>query len=156
MVLHVDSDAKYITMPEERSCHAGHFYLRDWPSPSPIKPNPEINRPTHTECKKIRNALSLGAEAETCVQPVLITLDHKQPATPLKTDNYKTEGFVNLCMKPKHSKIWDMKYHWLRDKEVLKQLRLYWYRRTNNDDEDFTKPHPPIDHCKMQPRYIHT
>ena len=81
-----------------RSCCAGRFYLRDWPSPSLIKPNPERNGTIHTECKTIRNIISLAAEAETCgtfnkaqtyiyIKTSLISLDHKQPATPLKTDN---------------------------------------------------------------------
>ena len=63
MVLHVDSDAAYLTMPEERSCYAGHFYLSDCPSPNPIKPNPKINGPIHTECKEIRNVVSSAAES---------------------------------------------------------------------------------------------
>ena len=50
MDLHVESDAVYLTMPESISCHAGHFYLSDWPSPSPIKPNPNRNAPPHTDC----------------------------------------------------------------------------------------------------------
>ena len=66
MVLHVNSDAEYIIIPEARSCYAGHFYLIDWPSPSPIKPNPKINGPIHTECKTIHNVVSSAAEAETC------------------------------------------------------------------------------------------
>ena len=142
MVLHVDSDAEYLTMPEARSCYASHLYLSDWPSPSLIKPNPERNGPKHTECKKILDIVSSESEAETCgtsnngktsigMQPYLITLDHKQPVTPLKTENSTTEGFVNSGMKPKRSKTWDMKLHWLRDKEVLDQLRLYWDRVTN-------------------------
>ena len=40
MVLHVDSDAAYISMPEARISYAGHLYLSNWPSPIPIKPNP--------------------------------------------------------------------------------------------------------------------
>ena len=50
------------------------------------------------------------------MRPDLIALDHKQPLAPLKTDNSTTEGFVNSGMKPKRSKIWDMKWHGLRDK----------------------------------------
>ena len=65
VVLHVDSDAAYLTMPEARRCYSGHFYLSDWPSPSPIKPNPDINGPIHTECKTILNVVSSAAEAET-------------------------------------------------------------------------------------------
>ena len=66
MVLHVDSDAAYITIPEARSCYAGRFYLSYLPSPSPIKTNPERNGRIHTECKKIHNVLSSAAEAEIC------------------------------------------------------------------------------------------
>ena len=115
MVLHVDLDTAYLTMPEVRSCYEGHFYLSDWPSPITIKPNPERNIPIHMECKTIRNVVSSTAEDEKCgtfnngkkyinMQPALITLYHKQPATPLKTDNSTTEGFVNSGMNPKRSK----------------------------------------------------
>ena len=57
MVLYVDSDAAYLTIPEARSCYAGHFYLSDWLSPSMMKPNPDSNGPIHTECKTIRNVV---------------------------------------------------------------------------------------------------
>ena len=86
----------------------------------------------------------------------LIILDHKQPPTPLKMDNYMTEGSVNSDMKPKHSKTWDMKGNWLRDKEFLNQLKAYFYRGTNKDADYFTTHHPPIHHCNIPPRYIHT
>ena len=115
MVLHVGSDAAYLTMPESRSCYTGHFYLSEWPSPHPIKPNPKRKDPIHTECKTIHNIVSSAAEVKTCgtlnngktaigMQPALIEWDQKQPATPLKTDNYTTGVFLNLGMKPKPSK----------------------------------------------------
>ena len=122
--------------------------MSNWPSPSPIKPNPERNGPIHTECKTIRNVVSSADESETCgtfknrktdidMRQALITLDHEKPATPLKTDNSKTEGFINSGMKPKHSKTWDMKWHWLREKQVLEQLGVYWEKGTNNDADYF-------------------
>ena len=100
----VDSCAAYLIMPEARSFYAGNFYLGDWPSPSPIKTNPKINDPIHTECKTIRNVMSSSSESETCgtfkngkndicMRTDLIALDHEQPATPLKTENYTTCGF---------------------------------------------------------------
>ena len=69
-----------------------------------MKPNPKRNRPIHAECKIIRNVVALAEEAQICgtfnngkttidMQPDLITLDYKQPATPLKTDNSTTEVF---------------------------------------------------------------
>ena len=83
-------------------------------------------------------------------------MHHKQPSTPLKTNNYTTEGFVKSGMKPNFSKTWDMKWHWLRDKEVLEQLRVYWDSGKNNDTDYFTKHHPPIHHPQTIPWYIHT
>ena len=132
------------------------------PPPIPIKPNPERNGPPSTECKTIRNVLSNVGEDETCVtfnngktaigiRPDLITVDHKQPEKHLKTDDYTTEGFLNLGMKLKRSKARDMNELWLRDKEVLEQLRVYWDNRTNNDANYFTKHHPPIHHHQMRP-----
>ena len=90
------------------------------------------------------------------MQPSVIALDHKQPATPLKPENSTTEEFVNFGMKPKFSKTWDMEWHWLLDKDVLKQLRVYWDKGTKNDADYLTKNHPPIHHCQMRRRYIHT
>ena len=86
----------------------------------------------------------------------LIILDHKQPTTPLKTENSTTEGSANSAMKPKRSNTWDMKCHCLIDKEVIDKLRLYWDIGENNGADYFTKHHPPIHHCQIQPRYIHT
>ena len=125
MVLHVDQEAEYLTIKEASSFYAGHLYMRDWPSPIPIKPNPERNGTIHTECKTIHNVVPSAAETETCgtfnngkisigMCLALIELDHKQQETPLKKENYTTEEFVNLGMKPKRSKTWDMKWHWLR------------------------------------------
>ena len=48
-----------------------------------------------------------------------------------------------------------MKWHWLRDKEVLKKVIVYCDRGTNNYADYSTKHHPPIHHCQMRPQYIH-
>ena len=90
------------------------------------------------------------------MQPALISSDHKQPAIILKTDNYTTEGFVNLGMKPKRLKTWDMRWHWLGDKEFIEKLRVYWEIVINNDADYFTERHPPIRHRQMRRQYIHT
>ena len=90
------------------------------------------------------------------MRPSLIALDHKQPEAPLKTKSSTTEGFVKLGMKPKRSKIWDIIFHWLRDKELLYHLRVYWYKRVNNDADYYTKHHLPIYHRQMRLCYVHT
>ena len=72
------------------------------------------------------------------MQPASIIFDQKQRVTPLKTD-----------MKPKRSKTWDMKWHWLRDNTVLEQLILYWDKGTNNDADNLTKHLPTIHHRQI-------
>ena len=59
-------------------------------------------------------------------------------------------------MKPKHSKTWYMKLHWLGCKEVLEEFKVHQYKGTNNDADYFTKRHPPIHHRQMRPRCIYT
>ena len=152
-------------MPEARSVYADHFYLSNWPCDKPNIPSTKRNGPTLTTCKTIRNVVSSAAEDETtgtlcnakegvAILPSLIGLGHKQPPTPLKTDNSTTDGFVNYSMKPKKSKTWDMNMHWLRDKEVLKQIRVYWDKGKNNDAKYFTEHFPPSVHGQQGPRYI--
>ena len=49
-----------------------------------------------------------------------------------------------------------MKWNWLRNKEVLEQLIVYWDNGTNNYAVYFTNPHLPTHHRQLRPRYIHT
>ena len=44
--------------------------------------------------------------------------------------------------------------HWLRDKEVFKQILVYWDKGKNNESDYFTKHFPPSVHRQQQPRYI--
>ena len=65
MVLHIDSDAAYLVMPEARSVYAGHFYLSDWPRDKPNLPSTKRNGTILTTCNTIHNVVSSAAEAET-------------------------------------------------------------------------------------------
>ena len=155
MVLQIDSDAAYLVMPEARSAYSGNFYLSNWPCDKPNLPSTKRNGPILTTRKTIRKVVSSAAEAETtgtfcnakegvAILPSLIGIGHKQPPTPLKTENSTTDGFVNSSMKPKKSKTWDMNMYWLRDKEFLKQIQVYWDKGKNNDTDYFTMHFLPV------------
>ena len=71
--------------------------------------------------------MSSAAEAETCgtfnngktatnIRPDLITLEHEQPATPLKNGQFYDRRILNSGMKSKRSKAWHMKWHWFIEK----------------------------------------
>ena len=65
IVLHIDSDAAYLVMPEARSVYAGHFYLSNWPRDKPNLPSTKRNGQILATCKTVRNVISSAAEAET-------------------------------------------------------------------------------------------
>ena len=58
MILHVDSDAAYLVMPQARSRIAGYYQLLDYPTKGGA-----INGPILIECKTIRNMVASVAEA---------------------------------------------------------------------------------------------
>jgi hypothetical protein len=165
MVLHIDSDAAYLVLPNARSRYAGHFYLSSRPTPLPAKPAPKTNGPILTICKTIRGVMASAAEAETAgvygnaqeaiaCRISLLALGHAQPATPIKTDNSTAHSFVHANIKQRRSKTWDMRWNWLRHKDLHAQLRIYWDKGENNRADYFTKHHPPTHHQIMRPQYV--
>jgi hypothetical protein len=165
MVLHIDSDAAYLVLPNACSRFAGHYYLSNQPPEKPAKPEPKTNGPILTVCKTIRGVMASAAEAKTggvygnaqeaiACQISLKALGHPQPATPLKTDNLTSDSFVHDNIKQPRSKTWDMRWNWLRDRATHEQLRFCWDKGVNNCADYFTKHHPPTHHLIMRPQYV--
>ena len=55
-------------------------------------------------------------------------MGHKQPKTPIQTDNAMANAVVNGIVQPKRTKAMDMRFHWhwLRDREAQEQFRIHW------------------------------
>ena len=115
MVLHVDSDAAYLVLPEAKSRIAGHFYLSDHPNKLELNQPATPNAPILTECRTLRHVVASAAEAETgglfhnarmsiTIRHILHTLEHPQPPTPIKTDNATAQNVVTKKLKQKMSK----------------------------------------------------
>ena len=92
-----------------------------------LKPNPPLNGAIHIECEILRHVVSSAAEAEVggffhnaqvaiLIRTLLTVLYYPQPPTPIKTDNSTAHGFMYDYIRQKHSKLWDMRYYWLRDR----------------------------------------
>ena len=90
---------------------------------------------------------------ERTIRRTLAHMGHPQVATPIKTDNDTANSFVHSTIRVKHSKTWDMRYHWLWDKLAKNILNVFWDRGKNNLADYFTKHHPPAHH-RIQ-RYKH-
>ena len=163
MILHVDTDAAYLVMPNAKSRIAGYFYLSSKPTDNGT-PVP-LNGPILVECTTIKHVVGSAAEAECggCYHnaqkavPIRIALEdlgHPQPKTPIKTDNSTAEGFANKSMRQKRSKAWDMRYHWIRDRDAQGHFKFYWARGIDNWADYFTKHHSPSYHIATRPNYI--
>jgi hypothetical protein len=116
-------------------------------------------------CKVMREVLSSASEAELAAlfyngkegAPLCITLEelgHKQPPTPMVTDNSTASGITNESVKQKRSEAMDMRFYWIRDRVRQNQYRVYWRRGSTNRADYFTKHHPPKHHVAMRPAYL--
>ena len=168
MILHTDTDAAYLVLPRARSRYAGFYYLSDKMSDYATG-TPMPNGAILVECRSLRNVVSSAAEAECGgtfenaqhAIPIAHILNrvfkHPQPpdGTPMVTDNSTSKDLLTHLIKPKKSKTWDMRYHWLEDRIKGKQLQLIWKPGKCNRADYFTKRHPPAYHKLMRPKYLH-
>jgi hypothetical protein len=128
MILHIHSDASYLSVSKARSRLGGIFYLGYNP------PNQDkLNGSILNVASIIKNVMASAAESEVgaCFQnaqtaaplrTTLLELVHKQPATPLRTENSTAYGILNETIKQTRSKSMDMKYYWLQDRVRQKQF----------------------------------
>ena len=80
------------------------------------------------------------------IRIILEELGHKQPPTPLQTDNSMADAVCNGKVQPKRTKAMDMRFHWLRDRECQQQFRIYWRPGKSNYADYWTKHHPAKHH----------
>ena len=128
MVLAAHIDAYYLTKPKVRSRDRGHFFM------SNSAPNPENNGAALTIAQIIKNVMTPAADAEigalyinsrqeiparTAVEKMV----HKQPPTPIQTDNTTSLGFVTKNLHPKATKSTDTKHWFMRDHQDRNQFR---------------------------------
>ena len=167
MILHVHSDASYLSESEARSRAAGFFYLSSDQDVTPPNATPApLNGPVHILCKIINNVMSSATEAEVAglflngqdaimLRNTLEFLGHPQPATPIQTDNSCAEGIANDTVKQKRSKAMDMRFYWIRDRVRQGQLKIHWKKGQDNYADYHTKHHPAAHHRQMRPIYLY-
>ena len=90
------------------------------------------------------------------IQRTRIAMDNLKPdnGNPLKSDSKTGIDIVLHFMKPKHSKSWDMRYHWLEECTKMFHLNTYWEQGINNWAGYFKKHHPPAYHNIIRYEYL--
>ena len=118
MKLAAHSDASYLSEPKARSRAGGHFFLS---SETTISAN---NGAVLNIANIIKHVMKSATEAELAalyimareavyIRIILEKMGHKQPPTPLQTDNSMADAVCNGKIQPKRTKAMDMRFHWL-------------------------------------------
>ena len=168
MILHIHSDASYLSESKARSRSGGYFFLDGKDNPDPDSPPPKPNGAIHVDARILRPVMASAAEAETgalfsngqegaYIRTILAEMGHPQPGpTPIQTDNTVANGIANDTVKIKRTKAMDMRFYWIRDRTRQGQFRVHWKRGKNNLADYFTKHHPPSHHIEVRPTYLQT
>ena len=155
MTLAAHSDASYLSEPKARSRAGGHFFLSN---NATIPPN---NGAVLNIAHIIKHVMASATEAELAalyimareavyIRIILEEMGHKQPPTPLQTDNSMAEAVINGKITPKRTKAMDMRFHWLRDRKCQEQFRIYWRPGKLIDADYWTKHHPAKHHLNIR------
>ena len=170
MILHVESDASYLSEQNARSRVAGYYYLsNNTVNNTAFDDSAYVampNGPIHVLCHLMKEVLSSAAEAELAglfhnakeACPMRITLEelgHPQPPTPLQTDNSTACGIANDTVKQRRSKAIDMRFYWIRDRVRQNQFFIYWRKGSINLADYFTKHHAPVHHIAQRHNILH-
>jgi hypothetical protein len=104
-------------------------------------------------------ALYINARKAVPMCQLFKEMGHKQPKTPIETDNSTAFGVVNNNIQLQCTKAMDMRFHWLRCCKSQNQFRYYSRPGNNNQANYRTKHHCAahhIDKCKeiLTPKFI--
>jgi hypothetical protein len=161
MILHIHSDASYLSVLKTMGRLGGLFYLvynppnEDKLNGSILNVDSVIKHEVASAAESEVGACFQNAQTAAPLRITLIELGHKQAATPLRTDNSTAYGILNKKIKQKRSKSMDMKYYWLQDRVRQKQFDIYWHQGKDNLGDYPTKHHPVQHHQDMSPILIH-
>jgi hypothetical protein len=61
-------------------------------------------------------AVFINAKEGAVLRTTLEELGHKQPPTPMETDNTTATGYINGTIKQKRTKAMDMRFYWIKDR----------------------------------------
>jgi hypothetical protein len=153
MILHIHSDASYLSVSNARSRLGGLFFCGD---KSPQEDN--MNGSILNVASVVKKVVTSSAESEVgaCFQnaqsgaPLRVTLTELgqiQPPTPLHTDNSTAFGILNETIKQKRSKSMDIRYHWLTDRVRQRKFDVYW-RPGRENLGDYNTTHHSAQHQK--------
>jgi hypothetical protein len=161
ILLHIHSDASYLSVSNGRSRLGGLFSLGN---KSPEQET--LHGSILNVAAVIKNVVAPAAESEVVacfhnaqtgalLRVTLAELGHTQPRTPLRTDSSTAFVILNKTIKQRQSKAMDIQYHWLTDRVHQKQFGVYWGPGFENLGDYHTKHHSEQHHKDMRHLILH-
>ena len=86
-------------------------------------------------------ALYINSREAIPIRHLLEEMGHKQPPTPIQTDNTTARGIVTNTIKQRKTRAMDMRFYWLRDREFQQKYHFYWGSGKYNLGDYYTKHH---------------
>ena len=99
-------------------------------------------------------ALFINCRDAIPARHVLEAMGHKEPPTPMQTDNTTAQGVITNNIASKRLKSMDMKLRWLRCRTSQKQFLHNWQPGPNNLGDYVTKHHVTIHHIAVCGTYF--
>jgi hypothetical protein len=161
MILHIHSNASYLSVSNARSRLGGLFFFgnkspeQDTLNGSILNVASIIKNVVASEAESEVGACFHNAQSGAPLRVTLTELGHTQPPTPIRTDNSTAFGILNETIKQKRSKAMDMRYHWLTDTVRKKQFDVYWRPGRENLGDYHTKHHSAQRHKDMRGLILH-
>jgi hypothetical protein len=156
MILHIHSDASYLSVSNAQNRLGGLFFLgnktpeQDTLSGSILNITIVIKSLITSKAESKVGACFHNAQSGAPLRATLTKMGHKQPPTPLRTDNSTAFGIMNATIKQKQSKVIDIRYHWLTDRVRERQFNIYVCPGRENLCDYQTKHHSAQPHKDMR------
>ena len=161
MRLIVHSDAGHLAEPRSRSRAGGIHWLGNHGDDGITSNNGSVE----VVCTILPSVVQAAAEAEygalflngQAAEPLRNTLSdlgYPQQATLIVADNTTAVGITHQNVKQRKSQAFDMRYHWIRDRQAQGHFNVIWHKGSINLADFFTKTHPSSTFMAKRNLYI--
>jgi hypothetical protein len=163
MIMHVHSDASFLSRSNARSRACGHFFM-GW---SPKDGDPiHLNSAFFTLCAIPHFVVASLAEAKlgalflNCKEGMIFRLTlkelgHPQPKNPIHCNNATAVDIANNTIKRQCSRSMEMQYFWVYDKVAQDAYDVRWHPGQKKLADYQSKHHPGAHHTAVRPWYLH-
>jgi hypothetical protein len=159
MVLTLHSNASYLSKVKACSRAGGHFFLssdtEDLINNGAVLNLAQIIKAVMSSAADAElGALYINAHEAIPQCQTLAEMGHREPPTPMQTNNITVLGVINNNIQPQCTKAMDMRFNCLQCHKAQQQFQLFWSPGTNNRADYWTRHHCTAHHIEKRPKIL--